>query len=49
MENWFHPNLANIFVAFAIQKMILKSKMFYMKIEYAILQNKFFGFSYLHA
>ena len=41
MENWFHPNLANIFVAFEIQKMILKSKMFYMKIEYAILKNIF--------
>ena len=37
VENWFHPNLANIFVAFEIQKMILKSNMFYMKIEYAIL------------
>ena len=49
MENWFHPNLANIFVAFEIQKMILKSKMFYMKIEYAILQNRIFGFGYLHA
>ena len=37
MENWFHPNLANIFVAFKIQEMVLKSKMVYMKIEDAIL------------
>jgi len=39
MENWFHPNLANIFVAFQveIQEMVLKSKMVYMKIECAIL------------
>ena len=37
MENWVHPNLANIFVAFEIQKMILKTEMVYMKIEYAIL------------
>jgi hypothetical protein len=29
MENWFHPNLANILVAFEIQNMILKSKMVY--------------------
>ena len=41
MENWFHPNLANIFVAFEIQEMVLKSKMVYMKIKYAILQNMF--------
>ena len=37
MEKWFHPNLANTFVAFEIQEMVLKSKMVYMKIEYAIL------------
>jgi len=37
MENWFHPNLANIFVAFEIQEMVLQSKKVYMKIEYAIL------------
>ncbi len=39
MENWFHPKLSNIrhiFVAFEIQTMVLKSKMVYMKIEYAI-------------
>ncbi len=30
-------SLANIFFAFEIQKMILKSKMFYMKIQHATL------------
>ena len=37
MENWFHQKLANIFLAFEIQKILLKSKIIYMKIKYATL------------
>jgi hypothetical protein len=41
--------MANIFVAFEIQMMVLKSKMVCMKIKYAILQNRIFGFGHLNA